>query len=88
MTPEELDIAYGIAKAFHESYERQAPAYRYKTREASAVPWEDVPQQNKLLMVAVVADLLDKGVIQIGRTKAGDREASGSGRARSSPRSR
>jgi hypothetical protein len=68
MTPEELDIAYGVAKAFHESYERQAPAYRYKTREESAVPWEAVPEKNKLLMVAVVADLLDKGVIQVGRT--------------------
>jgi len=77
MTPEELDIAHGIAKAFHESYERQAPAYRYTTREESAVAWEDVPEKNKLLMVAVVADLLDKGVIQNGRTEARDRQADG-----------
>jgi hypothetical protein len=68
MSPEELEIAYKIAKAFHESYERQAPAYRYKTKEESAVPWEKVPNKNKLLMVAVVADLLDKGVIGIGRS--------------------
>jgi hypothetical protein len=52
-----------IAKAFHESYERQAPQFSYETREASAKPWEEVPANNKKLMVAVVQDLLDKGVI-------------------------
>lgn len=55
-----------IAKAFHESYERQAPDYGYKTREASAVPWEVVPDANRSLMVAVVQDLLDQGVIGRG----------------------
>jgi len=63
MTPEELHIAHEIAKKFHEAYERLAPEYGYETRDASAVPWEDVPQQNKLLMVAVVGELLDKHVI-------------------------
>jgi hypothetical protein len=46
-TPEEL------AQFFHEAYELLAPTYGYKTREASAVPWEEVPKQNKDLMVAV-----------------------------------
>lgn len=55
-----------IARAFHESYERQAPAFGYKTREASAVPWADVPAQNKNLMMSVVNDLLAQGVIQYG----------------------
>lgn len=66
MTPEELDIAYTIAQKFHETYERLAPAYGYRTREASAVSWEEVPQQNKLLMVGVVASLIDNGVIRQG----------------------
>jgi hypothetical protein len=56
-----------IASAFHEAYERLAPRYGYKTREASAVPWEDVPNDNKRLMRAVVGDLLNKGVIGSGR---------------------
>lgn len=52
-----------IARAFHERYERLAPAHSYRTREASAVPWENVPENNKSLMVAVVRSLLDDGVI-------------------------
>jgi hypothetical protein len=44
-----------LARTFHENYERLAPNYGYKTREASAVPWEDVPEQNKALMRATVA---------------------------------
>jgi hypothetical protein len=46
-----------IARAFHETYERLAPEFGYETREASAKPWSDVPQQNKDLMIAVVQDL-------------------------------
>jgi hypothetical protein len=53
-----------VARAFHESYERQAPEYGYKTREASSVPWSDVPADNKHLMQAVVLDLLRRGVIR------------------------
>jgi hypothetical protein len=53
-----------IARAFHESYERQAPEFGYRTREASAKPWEDVPADNKALMIAVVTDLLSRAVIR------------------------
>ncbi|KKM92101.1 hypothetical protein LCGC14_1221700 [marine sediment metagenome] len=42
-----------LAEQFHESYEELAPAFSYKTRKASAVPWKDVPEQNKKLMIAV-----------------------------------
>lgn len=66
MTPEELEIAYKIAEKFHETYERLAPSYGYVTREDSAKSWEFVPEQNKLLMVAVVGELLDNKVIQRG----------------------
>jgi hypothetical protein len=46
-----------VAKAFHEAYERLAPEYGYETRKASAVPWEQVPENNRSLMVAVVRDI-------------------------------
>jgi hypothetical protein len=57
-----------IARAFHEAYERLAPEFSYRTREASAVPWEDVPQQNRDLMIATVGDLLARGIIANGET--------------------
>lgn len=46
-----------LAKTFHEIYERLAPQFGYKTREASAVPWEDVPENNKKLMIAVCNEI-------------------------------
>lgn len=55
-----------IARAFHESYERLAPAHGYETREATAVPWPDVPEPNRSLMIAVAEDLLDRGVVTKG----------------------
>jgi hypothetical protein len=53
-----------IARRFHENYERLAPDFGYETRETSAVPWEMVPAQNKALMIATVAALLDEGAIR------------------------
>ena len=55
-----------IAQAFHETYESMAPDYDYRTREASAVPWEDVPAENRALMLATVHCLLDENVISVG----------------------
>lgn len=52
-----------VAKAFHETYERLAPEHGYKTRVPSAVPWADVPEGKKALMIAVVAELFERGVI-------------------------
>lgn len=43
-----------LARQFHDTYERLAPDYGYTTRPESAVPWEDVPENNRRLMVAVV----------------------------------
>lgn len=54
-----------IAQQFHETYERLAPDFGYKTRKATAVPWAEVPGQNKDLMIAVAGDLLDRGVIEV-----------------------
>lgn len=55
-----------IAARFHELYERLAPEHGYQTRKASAVPWCDVPVDNRMLMLDVVRTLLDTGVIQAG----------------------
>ena len=52
-----------VARAFHEAYEQLAPLYGYETRNASAVPWEQVPDNNRELMIAVADQLLREGVI-------------------------
>lgn len=59
-----LDRIVQIAHNFHKEYERLAPDYGYKTREESAVPWEEVPENNRLLMIATVRSLIDKGIIR------------------------
>jgi hypothetical protein len=41
-----------LARWFHEEYERLAPEFGYRTREESAVPWEEVPIKNRKLMEA------------------------------------
>jgi hypothetical protein len=53
-----------IARAFHETYEDLAPSFGYRTRSESAVPWEDLPTANKLLMVATITTLLGRVVIR------------------------
>lgn len=50
--------AEAVARRFHEAYERLAPDFGYRTREASAKPWDEVPEQNRALMIAVCAELL------------------------------
>ena len=55
--PDDTTPAEATAQAFHEAYERLAPSFSYKTREASAVPWADVPEENKRLMIAVAAEV-------------------------------
>lgn len=47
-----------LARRFHEAYERLAPDYGYKTRDASAVDWEFVPDANRSLMIAVAGEIL------------------------------
>lgn len=36
-----------IASAFHAAYEALAPTAGYETRKESAVPWADVPENNR-----------------------------------------
>ena len=47
-----------VAKLFHEAYERLAPHFGYETRDATRVPWSEVPPDNKHLMIAVAAEVL------------------------------
>lgn len=54
MAPEQL------ARLFHEAYEELAPSFGYKTRKDSAVPWEDVPEKNKRLMIATAERVLER----------------------------
>ncbi len=54
-----------LAEQFHETYERLAEGFGYKTRGESAVPWANVPQANKLLMIATCAELLLKSPISL-----------------------
>jgi hypothetical protein len=60
------DPAELIAGIFHATYETLAPEHGYQTREASAVDWEDVPDPNRSLMIAVVQNMLDMGIITPG----------------------
>lgn len=60
-----VDAMEMAASAFHESYERQAPSHGYETREASAVPWADVPLNNRELMMGVIRDLVQRGIIYL-----------------------
>ena len=53
-----------LAKLFHETYERLAPNFSYHTRKASAVPWDDVPPNNKGLMVAVAKEVQEQFINQ------------------------
>ena len=48
-----------VAQLFHETYERLAPDFGYETRGDSAVPWEQVPEANRGLMVATAAAVLE-----------------------------
>lgn len=63
--------AEGIARRFHEEYEARAPLHGYQTRKASAVPWRQVPDNNRALMVDVVKALIENGDICPTRGDAG-----------------
>jgi hypothetical protein len=47
-----------VARLFHEAYERLAPEHGYRTRKASAKPWDEVPEDNRNLMIATAAEVL------------------------------
>jgi hypothetical protein len=54
MTPENL------AKLFHETYERLAPAFGWKTKKGCNVPFNRLPERNKALMIATCQTVLNE----------------------------
>ena len=52
--------AEDLARRFHQTYERMAPQYGYETRPESRVAWDNVPEANRRLMIAVCAEILAK----------------------------
>jgi hypothetical protein len=55
--PDGTDAVW-LARRFHEVYEELAPTFGYTTRRDSAVPWDEVPRENRHLMIATCAVLL------------------------------
>ena len=41
-----------IARAFHDRYEAQADEHGSKPQDSTRVAWEDLPEQNRSLMMA------------------------------------
>lgn len=53
LTPENL------AQVFHVEYERAAPGFGYATRKRSRVPWKEVPEANRKLMIHTAKQVLE-----------------------------
>ena len=49
--------AMELARRFHETAARLAPAFGEETGNESAVPWREVPEQHKRLLVAVCYEI-------------------------------
>jgi len=45
--------AMELARRFHETYARLAPAFGGETQTESAVPWGEMPEKHKRLLIAV-----------------------------------
>lgn len=61
-------LAEKVARAFHAHYERLAPDHGYRTREASAKPWDEVPKNNRALMVATALAVIEELELEVVRT--------------------
>lgn len=48
------EAAEALAKRFHDAYEALAPSHNWQTQERSRKPWDEVPEENRKLMVATV----------------------------------
>jgi len=49
-----------LAETFHRVYEKLAPKFGYKTRKRTRKHWDDLPENNKELMIAVAQVVLNK----------------------------
>jgi trehalose-6-phosphatase len=57
-----------LAKRFHELYEQLASNHGYETRKESNKPWEEVPENNKALMIDVCEHIIEEFSIKNTRT--------------------
>jgi hypothetical protein len=62
-----------LARTFHESYERLAPSFGYDTRDDSRQPWEQVPEQNRKLMVATAEQVIAQLGLVVSRPEGATR---------------
>ena len=49
--------AEGLARKFHETYEKMAPVYGHAPRPEFAVPWDELAEGNRRLLTAVFSEL-------------------------------
>lgn len=63
--PRTGERAVALARRFHEAYEEFAPAFGYETRTETRVPWEELPDNNRKLMIAACVAVLHD--IEAGR---------------------
>lgn len=64
-----MNAAEKLAALFHATYERLAPSHGYIGK---AVPWSDVKDPNRTLMIDVAAAILAKGYRRTWSTLIGD----------------
>lgn len=48
-----------VAKLFHDTYETLAPTFGYETRPETKVSWDELPEDNKQLMINTVEIVLN-----------------------------
>lgn len=57
--------AEALAAAFHRLYEGIAPCFGYETRQETAVPFDQIPANNRALMITVCKILIDNDVVRM-----------------------
>jgi len=56
-------MAYQLAERLHGAYERLSLQFDDETRKETAVPWAQVPEQNRIFRIAVCAELLSRHIV-------------------------
>lgn len=70
------ELAHAVATFLHDRYEKHSKAQGWKTQEQCRVKFDDLPEANKKVMLAVSKDLLKlifgmfKLYIEFGKTTA------------------
>lgn len=66
-----------LARRFHEVYEVLAPGFGWSTQEASRVTWDELPTNQRDLMVATIRKIFEKEVIGMIKALEEDKLVSG-----------